>query len=59
MVCCQYNATKEETKNNQQSTLWNHLSDFVGQVENCKERGKQFVRIGMEKQFEQQLLLAF
>lgn len=47
MICCPYNATEEETKNNQQSTLWNHPGDFVGQVENCKEREKQFVRTGM------------
>lgn len=58
MICCPYDATKEDTKNDQQSTLWNHPSDFVGQVENCKKRVKQFVRVGMEKQFEQQLLLA-
>lgn len=58
MICCPYNATEEETKNNQQSTLWNHPGDFVGQVENCKEREKQFVRTGMKKQSEQQLWLA-
>lgn len=58
MICCPYNAAKEETENNQQSTFWNHPSDFVGQVENCKERGKHLVRIVTEKQLEQQLSLA-
>lgn len=58
MVCCPYNATKKNPKNDQQSALWNHSSDFVGQMENCKERRKQFVRNAMEKQFERQLLLA-
>lgn len=41
VVCCPYNATEEKTKDNQQSTFWNHTSDFVGQVENCEETQKQ------------------
>lgn len=57
MICCQYNATKENTKDDQQSAFWNHPSDFVGQVENCKETQKQSVRNEMDKQFEQQLKL--